>query len=103
MSKSKNNEYAILYLYKIQKMNSATIAKELKISQKIVDQILSEQTAEDKPKKSKVKDLMIRQTSSKGTNSVAIMTSAASQQSDDEIKNNVSTLKDPPHIFRPNG
>lgn len=100
---NKNNEYAILYLHKIQKMDAATIAKELKISQKTVDQILATQTSEDQPKKSKVKDLMIRQTASKSTNSVAIMTQGASQQSDEAVKNSESVQKNLPHIFRPNG
>lgn len=103
MSKNKNNEYAILYLYKIQKMDPPTIAKELKISQKTVDEILATQSSEDPPKKSKVKELMIRQTAAKSTNSVAIMTQAASQQADEAVKNPSSVQKDPPHIFRPNG
>jgi hypothetical protein len=100
---NKNTEYAALYLYQTQKMDAATIAKELKVSKETVEEILNNQQPE-KPKKTIVKDLMIRQTSSKGTNSVAIMTHAASQQADESTKTNInSPTQDPPHIFRPNG
>lgn len=100
---NKNTEYAILYLYQTQKMDASTIAKELKITKETVEAIINGQQTE-KPKKTKVKDLMIRQTSSKGTNSVAIMTHAASQQADEAGKQfqNLQS-QDPPHIFRPNG
>ena len=104
MSKNKSTEYAILYLSRTQKMDADAIAKELKITKKTVEKVLATNETVPVKKSSKVKELMIRQTAGKNTNSVAIMTPSASQQADEAIKNSVvNEQKDPPHIFRPNG
>jgi transposase len=98
---NKTKEYAIKYLLS-QKKSPEEIAKELKVSISIVKSYQTEEKT--KPAKTdKTKELMIRQTSSKKSNSVSIMTEAASQVSDEFIKNiGPSTKNTNTYIFRPN-
>lgn len=98
---NKTKEYAIKYLLS-QNKTPEEIAKELKVS---ISTVKSYQTEEKtKPAKTdKTKDLMIRQTSAKKSNSVSIMTEAVSQVSDEFVKNIVSSTKNTSsYIFRPN-
>lgn len=81
-------KYSVLYLHTNGK-SVAAIAKELELSQKEVKDIIKLETSEQKNDKIKTtsapvnsKDLMITQTSAKGTKSVAIMTKAASEVND---------------------
>lgn len=98
---NKTKEYAIRYLLS-EKKSPEEIAKELKISVETVRSYIPEQKT--KPAKTdKTKDLMIRQTSAKKSNSVSIMTEAASQVSDEFVKNIDSATKNTSsYIFRPN-
>jgi orotate phosphoribosyltransferase-like protein len=97
---SKANFYAIQWLNS-QGKSSTEIAQELNISQKQVESNITPQ-AEQSTDASKItpKNLMITQTSGKGTNTVAIMTKQASELGDELKKNHV-----PPRsnvgIFRP--
>lgn len=109
MSKiSKSNQYAINWLSS-QGMDAASIASELKVSEEAVKNHIEQ----NQPEKSKLKvksspvkakDLMIRHTRDKKTNSVAIMTKEASEVGDESRK---KILNDPSrkinkNIFRPN-
>lgn len=98
---TKTKEYAIKYLLS-QKIPVEDIAKELKVSIKTVQSyVTSEKTQPSKT--DKTKDLMIRQTSAKKSNSVSIMTEAASQVSDNFVKNIESPTKNTSsYIFKPN-
>lgn len=96
---SKTKEYAIRYLLDIKK-TPAEISKELKISIEDVNDVVGEKSAPAKT--DKTKDLMIRQTSVKKSNSVSIMTEAAAQLSDEFVKSmNNQQLKSQNYIFRP--
>jgi hypothetical protein len=105
----KNNQYAIYYLSD-SGMEPAAIAKELKIKVKDVRDILStkqkDSTNNIKTTSSKVnsKNLMITETASKGTKSVAIMTKAASEINDEFKKKMSSTQSRTAKnaIFKPN-
>jgi transposase len=102
--KDKSTEYAIKYLYEINKKDIKSISLELGISEAIVEGVVNEKP-EPKPKKiSKSQNLMIRHTSNKKTNNVSVMTEAASQLNDELKKKMTSTAsrtaKD--SIFRPN-
>lgn len=111
MKKNNNvNTYAVYYLSDSGK-SPKDIGKELGLTTKVVNDILSERVVEKnsaiKTTSSKVtsKDLMIRETAGKGTKSVAIMTKAASeindafrQSIDDTIKSRTSRNA----IYRPN-
>jgi hypothetical protein len=111
MKKNNNvNTYAVYYLSDSGK-SPKDIGKELGLTTKVVNDILSERVVEKnsaiKTTSSKItsKDLMIRETAGKGTKSVAIMTKAASeindafrQSIDDTIKSRTSRNA----IYRPN-
>lgn len=103
MSKSKINktkEYAIRYLSSVLKKSPQDIAKELKINLDDVNTVINTKTT--KSKTDLTKDLMIRQTSVKKSNSVSIMTEGASQLSDEFNKNlNNRPPRLEKHIFRP--
>lgn len=106
----KNNKYAIYYLSN-NGMDPTKIAKELKLKVKEVRDILENQQKENtanniKTTSSKVnsKNLMITETSVKGTKSVAIMTKAASEVND-EFKKKISSTQSRTSknaIFKPN-
>ena len=114
---TKIQNYAILWLNH-QGVETIKIADELKLTEKQVLSVLEKgidpkvseestiKTVKSSVAKSKSKDLMITQTSAKGTKNVAIMTQEASQLNDDLKKNNTSTsfsrVKDN-IIYRPNG
>jgi len=101
MSKlSKSNFYAIQWLNS-QGKTSEDIAKELKLSISQVEKNIVQTPQEiTSPKKITPKNLMVTQTSGKGTNTVAIMTKEASQLVDELKKNHVSP-KSSVGIFRP--
>lgn len=102
---NKNQEYAVLWL-KHQDKNAAEIAEELDISLDRVEAAIrqnSEPVKATKKSKSKSKDLMITETSTKKTKNVAIMTGEASALNDElkkKFKGNTKDNKD--YIFRPN-
>jgi hypothetical protein len=106
---SKVNKYAILWLNH-SGMNPDDIATELSIDLKQVASVLekninvtSENSVKTKTEPVSVsKDLMIRHTASKKTNSVAIMTKEASELNDAK-KNTSAHPNIQKHIFRPNG
>lgn len=109
---TKTQQYAILWLHS-QGHESESISKELDMEVKAVNRVL-EKTAkinEDNNIKTKTevaskpssKDLMIRHTSAKKNNSVAIMTKEASEVNDHARKTNVTNGRNQKHIFRPNG
>lgn len=101
--------YAVYYLSD-QGIPSKNISKELGISLKIVKDIIGNRETQKNEKikttsgKATSKDLMIRETSVKGTKSVAIMTKAASEVNDEfkkQLNTTVSrTAKN--SIYRPN-
>lgn len=95
---SKSNVYAILWLNS-QNKTIDEIASELNLS---VGQVQThvpnpQEVSENKPNS---KNLMITQTSGKGTNSVAIMTKEASEMVDTIKKNHIAP-KSTTGIFRP--
>jgi DNA-directed RNA polymerase specialized sigma54-like protein len=102
---SRTQEYAVHYLHNTMKMDAATIAKELKIKQSDVENIIGKVVEESpKPKKISSKDLMISETSAKGTKNVSIMTQAASQMNDELVKHSSNQPpRQQPGIFRPKG
>lgn len=98
---NKTKEYAVKYLFTIGKQSPAAIAKELKISIDDVNRVVDnlDQTT---PAKDKTKDLMIRHTAGKKTNTVSIMTESAAQLSDEFMKNiNQQPKNTSGYIFRP--
>lgn len=111
MSKTNNTkQYAILWLNQ-QGHSPKEIAKELKISETQVSDIISENTTtkETNTQPNDVtqsvapinsKNLMITHTAGKKTNTVAIMTKEASEVNDTKFKNNTRTISDK-GIFRP--
>lgn len=88
---SKSNKYAILWLNS-QGNKSEDIAKELGVTTKQIDKILSEKIVESAPSENKPvvpntsKDFMIRH-SQNNINSVSIMTQQASMLNDEARKN----------------
>lgn len=104
-----SNTYAIYYLCD-QGLEPKNIAKKLGLTTKIVREIISSRQSDRneniKTTSAKVtsKDLMIRETSVKGTKSVAIMTKAASEVNDEFKKNLNSTISRTAKnsIYRPN-
>lgn len=102
MSKiNKTKEYAIKYLFTIGKQKPTAIAKELKIPIEDVNGVI-DNLDKPTPAKDKTKDLMIRHTSGKKTNTVSIMTESAAQLSDEFMKNiNQQTKNTSGYIFRP--
>lgn len=102
---SKTKLYAIHHLHN-QKMEPQQIGKELKISIDDVNKAIQSFSVDTQKKVSsvkddKTKDLMIRQTSVKKTNSVSVMTEPASQVSDEFVKNFSPPSRIEKHIFRP--
>tara|TARA_B100002019_G_C21274933_1_gene604913 strand:- start:12414 stop:12743 length:330 start_codon:yes stop_codon:yes gene_type:complete len=106
MRRNKKQEYAILWLH-AQNKKMGDIAEELNISVDKVDAAIrankSPEESKQAKKASKSKDLMISETSSKGTKNVSIMTGEASALNDNLRKKYVGKNKDTQdHIFRPN-
>ena len=99
---SKSNIYAIQWLSS-QGMSAADIASELKLSENQVNNHIA-QTQQPTPNPAtdlqNPKNLMITQTSGKGTNTVAIMTKQASELGD-ELKKQHTQPKSNTGIFRP--
>lgn len=103
--KTIETEYAVKYLHETKKLSSTQIALELGIAEAVVDGIINKQP-ETKPRQaSKSQNLMIRQTASKGINNVSVMTEAASQLNDENVKgfNATESRTSKNAIFRPNG
>lgn len=104
-------KYSVLYLHGVGRP-VPSIAKELGLSQKEVKDIIKSETDEQKNDKIKTtsapvnsKDLMITQTSAKGTKSVAIMTKAASEVNDafkNDLNKQVTSRTSRDAIFVPN-
>lgn len=109
---NKSQQYAIMWLNGLGK-NNEDIAKELSLELNQVDRVLEKAvkpnaenaipTASEVVKRPSSKDLMIRHTSAKKNNSVAIMTKEASEINDQQKQVNASNPKTQKHIFRPNG
>jgi hypothetical protein len=109
---TKIQNYAILWLHS-QGHEPESISKELAVEIKSVNRVLEKKakineknnikTKTEVAIKPSSKDLMIRHTSSKKTNSVAIMTKEASEINDHAKKNNPVNSRNQKHIFRPNG
>ena len=108
---TKVQQYAILWLHSNNKDANA-IAKELSMDLKQVEKVLEKsnnipkstvQTASEPVKRPTSKDLMIRHTSAKKNNSVAIMTKEASEVNDQAKKQNLTHPNTQKNIFRPNG
>lgn len=104
---SKNQQYAIMWLLS-QNQDINHISEELNISlervQSIVRQFSDPQQAK-KQTESQTQKLMIRETSVKKNNSVAVMTKEASEYNDDRKKATSQGNKehqDKDCIFRPN-
>jgi hypothetical protein len=99
---SKETEYAIKYLLETKKMEPKDVATELGIRVSTVNKFINTPTTTP-AKTDKTKDLMIRQTSSKKSNTVSIMTQSASQLADEFIRtadyNNDKRTEG--YIFRP--
>jgi hypothetical protein len=97
---SNTKKYAILYLHESQKKSVEDISKELKITKAVVNSVI--EPTKTIEKEDKTKNVMIRQTAGKKSNTVSIMTHAASQISDEHIKNMSNTTPDTSSfIFRP--
>lgn len=106
MRLNKTQKYAILYLLG-QNKTSVDISKELGIDKTDVEKMIekNQKSVETSPvpvvsAKTTSKDLMIRHTRDKGTNSVAIMTKEASA-ANDEAKKNFPQHNDSTGIYRP--
>jgi hypothetical protein len=109
---NKTQQYAILWLNSTGK-DYTEIAKELDLELKQVQRVLeksrnvnqqsSVKTTSEVAKKPASKDLMIRHTSAKRNNSVAIMTKEASEVNDHAKKVNQAHPNTNKNIFRPNG
>jgi hypothetical protein len=76
------------------------IAEELQLELSLVQEHIQNMPVNTKVTKPTAKDLMITQTSGKGTNSVAIMTKQASELGD-ELKKSYTPPKSSTGIFRP--
>jgi len=74
-------EYAIRWLFS-QQHDIGSIAKKVSLPESSVQSVVDQIIAENPPKKIASPDLMIRHTSSKGLNSVSIMTREASEMND---------------------
>lgn len=105
---SKTEKYAIQWL-SYQGLDTASISKELKISETSINNVLEKNQhingdnkvkSGSEPVKNKSKTLMINQTAVKKTKSVSIMTEAASQQGD-EARKKVSIRNNNKNIYRP--
>lgn len=109
---TKTQKYAIMWLNSTNK-DAQSIAKELSVEIKQVEKVLEKcqnipqtntvSTASEPVKRPSSKDLMIRHTSAKRNNSVAIMTKEASEVNDQAKKQNYTHPNTHKNIFRPNG
>lgn len=101
-SLSKNQIYAILYLKDVNNLQIENISQELNISQDRLQHFFdSDYQQYTKVKKPTSKDLMIRETSSKKTNSVSIMTKEASELNDANREKIVrKSSQSNPNIYR---
>lgn len=81
-------------------MDPVDIAKELKISQSEIDKLLKEIPSDDN-KKTRVKNMMINETSGKKSKNVSIMTQAASMQNDELTKKMNAPNKTANFIYKP--
>lgn len=106
---SKAQQYAILWLNS-QNMTTQQIAEELSISEKQVQSAVEKHTPPAEPAIQTAKqpvgtrsqNLMIRQTSGKKTNTVAIMTGEASMLNDSLKDKSQQQRNTDKYIFRPN-
>lgn len=107
---SKSSEYAIQWLVN-QNKNTVEISEELGLSEATVRTYIETNNISSTPitnplpiKSSPVssKDLMIRHTRDKQTNSVAIMTKEASEKNDANRPKFKNTKANTNHIFKPN-
>lgn len=107
---NQNDIYAIYYLSDNGK-DAKSISKELDIGIKLVKDVLSDRPTENNKKikttSSKIssKDMMIRETSAKGTKSVAIMTKEASEINDafkKSLDQHLCSRTSKNAIYRPN-
>lgn len=102
---TQSDKYAIEFLYS-KKKTVEEIAKELDVPLTQVKKIVGSlaKSSNDKvaeTKKDNTKELMIRQTSAKKNNSVAIMTQSAAQLADEFAKNMPTVTKNTDHyIYR---
>lgn len=110
---TKTQQYAVLWLNSTN-VDIQSIAKELGMEIKQVQRILEKSqntnqsnnsinTASQPVTRPTSKDLMIRHTSGKRNNSVAIMTKEASEINDQAKKQNQTHPNTHKNIFRPNG
>jgi transcriptional antiterminator len=111
---SKLHQYAIYWLNS-QGSSIDSIATELDLTDKQVAKVLEKNNSVNETNniktnsspvnsiKTSSKDLMIRHTSAKKNNSVAIMTKEASEVNDQAKKNNQTHPNLQKNIFRPNG
>ena len=97
MRLNKTQKYAIQWLMH-QNKSAAEIVKELKIPEKTVSNFMAKNTVATTEKTTNVtsapvnsKDLMIRHTSNKNNNTVAIMTKEASEVNDEAKKKATQT------------
>lgn len=105
---SKVDSYAIKWLAHTG-LTPSEISKELKLSEEQIMKVLEKEaplTNTDKVKTGsspvkQEKTLMINQTAVKKNKSVSVMTEAASQQNDQELKKPRSAIKHNKDIFRP--
>jgi hypothetical protein len=98
---SKIKEYAIRWLFS-QQHTAESIAQEIDASETSVQSVIDQLIAENPPKQITSPDLMIRHTSSKGLNSVSIMTREASEMNDSTKKAQAAKGRDlDKSIYRP--
>jgi len=98
---SKTKEYAIRWLLS-QQHTTASIAKEVDLPETTIQPLVDQIISENPPKKITSPDLMIRHTSSKGLNSVSIMTREASEMNDATKKSQTIKGRDlNKSIYRP--
>ena len=97
---SKVKEYAIRWLFS-QQHDVASIVKEVGVAEASVQSMVDQIIMENPPKKITSPDLMIRHTSSKGLNSVSIMTREASEINDANRKPGTQGRDLNKSIFKP--
>lgn len=99
---TKTQIYAILYLKDINKLQVENIAQELNIDQDRLQKFLdNDYNTYTKNKAPTSKELMIRETSAKRNNSVAIMTKEASELNDRLKQTNKDSYIDSnPSVYR---
>ena len=101
---SKETEYAIKYLLENKNLTPKQVSDELGIKIATVNKFIKSSEKTAPAKTDKTKNLMIRQTSAKKTNTVSIMTEAAAQLGDEFIKTmDQGTKNTSKYIFKPKG